>query len=96
MTDGDLLARLLPLVLQRYDVSDFEADVLQNARRERRAQRLKAKRFKRFSQRKAISIILLARLWCFINFSYVTFVEEDMVMQLSFTLHKFLTECITV
>ena len=37
MTDGDLLARLLPLVLQRYNVSDFEADVLQNARRERRA-----------------------------------------------------------
>ena len=96
MTDGDLLTRLLPLVLQRYDVSDFEADVLQNARRERRARRLKAKIFKRLSQRKAISIILLARLWCFINFSYVTFVEEDMVMQLSFTIHKFLTERITV
>ena len=56
MTDGDLLARLLPLVLQRYNVSDFEADVLQNARRERQTRRLKAKRFKRFSQRKAISI----------------------------------------
>ena len=96
MTDGDLLARLLPLVLQRYNVSDFEADVLQNATRERWARRLKAKRFKRFFQRKPISIILLARLWCFINFSYITFVEEDMVMQLSFTLHKFLTERITV
>ena len=58
MTDGDLLARLLPLVLQRYNVSDFVADVLQNTRRERRARRLKAKKFKRFSQRKAIIIII--------------------------------------
>ena len=62
MTNGDLLVRLLPLVLQCYNVSDFIADVLQNARRERWAQRLKAKRFKWFSQRKAI--VLLARLWC--------------------------------
>ena len=42
MTDGDVLARLLLLVLQHYNVSDFVADVLQNARRERWARRLKA------------------------------------------------------
>ena len=55
MTNGDLLARLLPLVLQCYNVSDSVADLLQNARRER-AQKLMVKKLEQFFQRKAIII----------------------------------------
>ena len=55
MTNGDLLARLLPLVLQCYNVSDSVANLLQNARRER-TQKLMVKSLKQFFQRKAIII----------------------------------------
>ena len=66
MTDGNLLMRLLPVVLQHYDASDSIADVLQNARR-KRAQRLKAKKLKWLLQRKAIIISSCSVLFEFLN-----------------------------
>jgi len=66
MANSGLQVRLLPLVLLCDESSNSVTDVLQNARRER-AQRLKAKKFKRqFSQRKAM--ILLGCSVLFINF----------------------------
>ena len=66
MTDGDLLVRLLPLVLQRYNAFDSVAGVLQNARRER-ARRLKMKKFKWLLQRKAIIVLGCSVLFEFLD-----------------------------
>ena len=66
MTDGDLLARLLPLALQCYNASDSVSNVLQNTRRER-ARRLKVKKFKWLSQREAIIVLGCSVLFEFLD-----------------------------
>ena len=56
MTDGNLLLRLLSVVLQCYNASNSITNILQNVRRES-AQQLKAKKFKWLFQRKAIIVL---------------------------------------
>ena len=99
MTNGDSLARLLPLVLQRYNASDSVADVFQNARRER-AQQLKVKKFKWLSQRKAIIVLgcsvliefldLVALLTCpcIARLSHISLVILSKTLQFYFRLHR--------